>query len=93
MNSNPIIRRTAAAKQAVAAHELNRLAIRSGVTVLGAGVNPGFVMDLLPLLLHHRRILGRLSVPLASVLVLIGGFVLRAVVVLSSEGIARVAGL
>lgn len=39
------------AKQAVAAHELNRLAVLSGVTVLGAGVNPGFVMDLLPLLL------------------------------------------
>jgi 4-hydroxy-tetrahydrodipicolinate reductase len=38
-------------KQAAASHELNRLAVRSGVTVLGAGVNPGFVMDLLPLLL------------------------------------------
>jgi 2,4-diaminopentanoate dehydrogenase len=39
------------AKQAVAAHELDRLAVLGGVTVLGAGVNPGFVMDLLPLLL------------------------------------------
>lgn len=39
------------AKAAVAAAELNRLASLSGVTVLGAGVNPGFVMDLLPLLL------------------------------------------
>lgn len=33
------------------AAELNRLALRSGVTVLGAGVNPGFIMDLLPLML------------------------------------------
>jgi len=39
------------AKQAVPADELHRLAMQSGVTVLGAGVNPGFVMDLLPLLL------------------------------------------
>src|SRR3954463_8243067 len=36
------------AKQTVAAHELHRLAVLGGVTVLGAGVNPGFVMDLLP---------------------------------------------
>jgi hypothetical protein len=34
-----------------ASAQLNRLAVLSGVTVLGAGVNPGFVMDLLPLLL------------------------------------------
>jgi 2,4-diaminopentanoate dehydrogenase len=33
------------------AAEVDRLALFSGVTVLGAGVNPGFVMDLLPLLL------------------------------------------
>jgi 2,4-diaminopentanoate dehydrogenase len=39
------------AKAAAASDELNRLAMQSGVTVLGAGVNPGFVMDLLPLLL------------------------------------------
>jgi 4-hydroxy-tetrahydrodipicolinate reductase len=39
------------AKEPDASAELNRLAKRSGVTVLGAGVNPGFVMDLLPLLL------------------------------------------
>jgi 2,4-diaminopentanoate dehydrogenase len=39
------------AKQAAASEELDRLAAQSGVTVLGAGVNPGFVMDLLPLLL------------------------------------------
>jgi formate-dependent nitrite reductase membrane component NrfD len=49
-----------------------------GVVVIGI---------LLPLLLHHRQILGRLSLPAASVLVLIGGFILRAVVVLSSEAI------
>jgi len=47
---------------------------------------------LLPLLLHHRQILGGLSVPAASVLVLIGGFILRAVVVLSSEAIRGVGG-
>lgn len=34
-----------------ASAELDRLARQAGVTVLGAGVNPGFVMDLLPLLL------------------------------------------
>jgi 4-hydroxy-tetrahydrodipicolinate reductase len=39
------------ARNAVPAAELGRLAQLSGVTVLGAGVNPGFIMDLLPLLL------------------------------------------
>jgi hypothetical protein len=39
------------ARNAMPAAELNRLAVLSGVTVLGAGVNPGFIMDLLPLLL------------------------------------------
>ncbi|HEY3233047.1 MAG TPA: dihydrodipicolinate reductase [Roseiflexaceae bacterium] len=39
------------ARNAVPAAELNRLALLSGVTLLGAGVNPGFIMDLLPLLL------------------------------------------
>jgi 4-hydroxy-tetrahydrodipicolinate reductase len=39
------------AHNAVPAAELDRLARLSGVTVLGAGVNPGFIMDLLPLLL------------------------------------------
>ena len=34
-----------------ASAKLNRLAHQAGVTVLGAGVNPGFIMDLLPLLL------------------------------------------
>lgn len=35
----------------VAAAKLHRAAMQAGVTVLGAGVNPGFVMDLLPVLL------------------------------------------
>lgn len=43
---------------------------------------------LIPMLLHWRpRLLGRLSVPSAAVLVLVGGFVLRMVVVLSSEAL------
>ena len=43
---------------------------------------------LVPLALHWRpRLLGRLSVPGAAVLVLIGGFVLRAAVVLASEAV------
>jgi protein NrfD len=43
---------------------------------------------LLPLALHWRgRALGTLSAPLASVLVLVGGFVLRIVIVLSSEAV------
>ena len=46
---------------------------------------------LLPLTLHWRpRLLGNLSLPAASVLALVGGFILRAVVVLSSEGIHAV---
>jgi hypothetical protein len=45
---------------------------------------------LVPLLLHRRHFLGSLSIPGASILVLIGGFILRAVVVLSSEAINRV---
>jgi 2,4-diaminopentanoate dehydrogenase len=39
------------AKSPAPSAEINRLALLSGVTVLGAGVNPGFIMDLLPLLL------------------------------------------
>jgi 2,4-diaminopentanoate dehydrogenase len=39
------------AKEPAASEELNRLAAHSGVTVMGVGVNPGFIMDLLPLLL------------------------------------------
>jgi 2,4-diaminopentanoate dehydrogenase len=39
------------AREPAASARLHRQAIQAGVTVLGAGVNPGFVMDLLPLLL------------------------------------------
>lgn len=39
------------ARDPAAAERLHRLALAAGVTVLGAGVNPGFVMDLLPLVL------------------------------------------
>ena len=39
------------ARDPAAATRLHRQALDAGVTVLGAGVNPGFVMDLLPLLL------------------------------------------
>jgi formate-dependent nitrite reductase membrane component NrfD len=54
--------------------------------LLALGV--GLVGILLPLLLHWRpRLLGRLSVPSAAVLVLVGGFVLRMVFVLSSEAV------
>jgi protein NrfD len=43
---------------------------------------------LLPLILHLRpRLLGQLSIPAAAVLVLVGGFLLRVVVVLSAEGV------
>ena len=42
---------------------------------------------LVPLALHHRHLLGAKSVPAASILVLLGGFALRAIVVLSSEAI------
>ena len=49
-------------------------------------VGTGLVGILIPLLLHYRpRLLGNLSVPSAAVLVLVGGFVLRVVVVLASE--------
>jgi protein NrfD len=52
--------------------------------VLGTGL----VGIILPLVLHWRpRLLGNLSVPSAAVMVLIGGFVLRAAVVLASEAI------
>jgi protein NrfD len=43
---------------------------------------------LLPLILHWRpRLLGRLSLPVGAAMVLAGGFLLRVVVVLSSEGV------
>ena len=46
---------------------------------------------LLPLALHWRpALLGRLSVPLAAILALVGGVILRAVVVLSSEGVPHI---
>jgi formate-dependent nitrite reductase membrane component NrfD len=49
--------------------------------VIGAGM-------LVPLALHgYPRLLGRLSKPTAATLVLIGGFLLRLVVVFSSEGV------
>ena len=49
-------------------------------------VGTGLVGILIPLLLHYRpRLLGRLTIPSAAVLVLIGGFVLRVAVVLASE--------
>ncbi|MGH2544155.1 MAG: NrfD/PsrC family molybdoenzyme membrane anchor subunit, partial [Ardenticatenaceae bacterium] len=49
------------------------------------------VGNLLPLALHWRPgLLGGMSTPAAAVLVLIGGFILRAVIVLSSEGLEEV---
>lgn len=54
-----------------------------GLALLGGVVLVGI---LLPLLLHWRpAALGRAAIPAASVLALVGGLVLRAVVVLSSE--------
>jgi len=38
-------------RNAAAATQMYQLALRGGVTVLGMGVNPSFIMDLLPLLL------------------------------------------
>jgi 4-hydroxy-tetrahydrodipicolinate reductase len=38
-------------RNAAAAARMHQLALRGGVTVLGVGVNPGYIMDLLPLLL------------------------------------------
>ena len=70
---------------AVATAWLNVWGLLLAVGVVLAGI-------VVPLLLHHRHFLGSLSVPAASILVLIGGFILRAVVVLSSEAIGHVAG-
>lgn len=54
--------------------------------ILGGGVVLAGI--LLPLVLHLRpHVLGRLSVPVGAVLILIGGFLLRMVVVLSAEGV------
>jgi formate-dependent nitrite reductase membrane component NrfD len=65
---------------AVATAWLNAWGLLLLVGVVLAGI-------LVPLLLHQRHLLGSLSIPAASVLVLIGGFILRTVVVLSSEAI------
>ena len=65
---------------AVATAWLNAWGLLLLVGVVLAGI-------LVPLLLHRRHVLGSLSIPAASVLVLIGGFILRTVVVLSSEAI------
>jgi formate-dependent nitrite reductase membrane component NrfD len=65
---------------AVATAWLNAWGLLLVIGVVLAGI-------LLPLLLHRRHVLGRLSIPAASVLVLVGGFILRAVVVLSSESV------
>jgi protein NrfD len=55
------------------------LALLVGVVLIGI---------LIPLLLHLRpRLLGAASLPAAAVLALVGGFVLRAVVVMASEAI------
>jgi formate-dependent nitrite reductase membrane component NrfD len=70
---------------AVATAWMNAWGVLLLVGVVLAGI-------LVPLLLHRRHLLGNLSVPAASILVLIGGFILRAVVVLSSEAIGHVAG-
>ena len=57
------------------------------VGVVGVGL-------LVPLLLHWRpRLLGNLSVPAAAVMALIGGFILRVVVVLSSDAVQHIASL
>jgi formate-dependent nitrite reductase membrane component NrfD len=56
-----------------------------GVLLLVGTVLLGLVI---PIVLHWRpRLLGRLTIPSAAVLVLVGGFVLRAVFVLSSEAL------
>jgi len=53
--------------------------------LLAAGVLVGI---LLPLALHRRApFLGRLNVPAGAVLILLGGFLMRLVIVLSSEGV------
>jgi protein NrfD len=56
-----------------------------GVLLLFGVVLAGMVA---PLVLHWRpRLLGELSAPAAALLILIGGFLLRVVIVLSSEGV------
>ena len=54
-----------------------------GILLLGGVVLLGIFI---PLALHWRpRLMGAAAIPLATVLVLVGGFVLRAVIVLASE--------
>jgi protein NrfD len=63
---------------------------RVWLSLWGAVLVVGVVVAgiLLPLALHLRpRLLGQLSVPAAAALVLVGGFLLRVVVVLSAEGV------
>jgi protein NrfD len=63
---------------------------RVWLSLWGAILVAGVVVAgiLLPLALHLRpQLLGQLSVPAAAALVLVGGFVLRMVVVLSAEGV------
>jgi formate-dependent nitrite reductase membrane component NrfD len=64
--------------------------VRVWLSVWGAVLVVGVVIAgiLLPLALHLRpRLLGQLSVPAGAALVLVGGFLLRVVVVLSAEGV------
>jgi hypothetical protein len=63
---------------AVATVLLNGWGLLLFVGVVLAGI-------LLPILLHRAHFLGRLSIPAASVLVLLGSFLLRVVIVMSSE--------
>jgi len=64
--------------------------LRTWMNVWGLVLLVGVVLAgiLLPLSLEWRpRLLGRLSLPAGAVLVLLGGFLLRVVVILSSEGV------
>jgi NAD-dependent dihydropyrimidine dehydrogenase PreA subunit len=65
-------------------------ALRTWMNVWGLVLLVGVVLAgiLIPLSLEWRpRLLGRLSLPAGAVLVLLGGFLLRVVVILSSEGV------
>jgi len=64
--------------------------LRTWMNVWGLVLLVGVVLAgiLIPLSLEWRpRLLGRLSLPAGAVLVLLGGFLLRIVVILSSEGV------
>jgi protein NrfD len=63
---------------------------RVWLSLWGAALVVGVVLAgiVVPLLLHLRpRLLGQLSVPAAAALVLVGGLLLRVIVVLSAEGV------